>query len=66
MEFTIYQVIAFLNKHKNKDRKFSRVNDNKFTIFKGSYGDLMYKLNDIIRPLPIFLYIQDKWILLNE
>lgn len=63
MNFTMYQVIAFLNKLENKDRVFSRVNDNKFKLFKGSYGDLMYELNNIIRPLPIFLYLQDEWIL---
>jgi hypothetical protein len=57
----MYQVISFLNKLENKDREFKRVNDAKFKLFKGSYGDLMYELNDTIRPLPIFLYMQDEW-----
>lgn len=65
MKFTIYQVIAFLNKLENKERKFKRVGDEKFTIFKGSYNDLMMQLGDIIRPIPIFNYIQDRWELID-
>ena len=63
MEFTLYQVIAYLNKFENKDRKFKRVNDEKFIIFRGDIGDVMFKLNDIVRPLPIFNYLVDKWVL---
>ena len=70
MELTLYQVIAILNKLETKDKVFSRVGDNKFKIFKGSYGDLMYKIenltNSSIRPLPIFNYMQDKWVIINE
>ena len=70
MELTLYQVIAILNKLETKDKKFYRVGDNKFKIFKGSYGNLMYKIenstNDSIRPLPIFNYMQDKWVMINE
>lgn len=66
MEFTLYQVIAYLNKPENRNGKFKRVNDDKFIIFKGSYNDLMMQLNDIIRPLPIFNYIIDRWILIEE
>ena len=63
MEFTLYQVIAFLNKYENRNRKFKRLNDEKFIIFKGSYNDLMMQVGDIIRPLPVFNYLVDKWIL---
>ena len=69
-ELTLYQVIAILNKLENKDKVFSRVGDNKFKIFKRSYGNLMYKIenstSDSIRPLPIFNYMQDKWVMINE
>jgi hypothetical protein len=61
MRFTMYQVISYLNKLENKDKVFKRVNVDKFKLFKGSYGDLMYELNNIVRPLPIFLYMQDEW-----
>lgn len=63
MKFTLYQVIAYLNKFENKDRRFKRVNDEKFIIFRGSYNDCMMQLNDIVRPLPIFNYLVDEWIL---
>ena len=70
MELTLYQVIAILNKLETKDKVFSRVGDNKFKIFKSSYGNLMYKIdnstNDSIRPLPIFNYLQDKWVMIDE
>ena len=70
MELTLYQVIAILNKLETKDKVFSRVGDNKFKIFKGSYGNLLYKIenstNSSIRPLPIFNYMQDKWVMINE
>ena len=70
MELTLYQVIAILNKLETKDKVFSRVGDNKFKIFKGSYGNLLYKIenstNNSIRPLPIFNYMQDKWVIIDE
>ena len=70
MELTLYQVIAILNKLEAKDKQFYRVGDNKFKISKGSYGDLMYKIdnstNDSTRPLPIFNYMQDKWVIIDE
>ena len=69
-ELTLYQVIALLNKLETKDKKFYRVGDKDFKIFKGSWGDLMYKIdsstNSPIRPLPIFNYLQDKWVMINE
>jgi hypothetical protein len=66
MKFTIYQVISYLNKLENKNRKFKRVGDEKFIIFRGNIGDLMYQLNEFIKPLPIFLYMQDEWELIEE
>jgi len=59
-------MIAYLNRLENKDRKFRRVNDNAFIVFRGNLGDLMYELDKFIKPLPIFLYIQDKWELIKE
>ena len=59
-ELTLYQVIAILSQIENKDKVFSRVGDKDFKIFKGSWGDLKYKIenstNDSIRHLPIFNY----------
>ena len=57
----LLEVIEILNR--NNDLIFKRINDEKFKIFKGNYGDLMLKLGDIIRPLPLFNYMQDLWIL---
>ena len=69
-ELTLYQVIAILNKLETKDKQFYRVGDKDFKIFKDSYGNLIYKIdnstNDSIRPLPIFNYMQDKWVIINE
>jgi hypothetical protein len=66
MDFTIYQMISFLNKIENKDRKFKRKNDDKFIVFRGNYNDLMIQVGDIIRIFPIFNYTQDKWILVEN
>lgn len=57
----LLEVIEILNG--NSNLIFKRINDENFKIFKGSYGDLMLKLGDIIRPLPLFNYMQDLWIL---
>ena len=57
----LLEVIEILNR--NNDLIFKRINDEKFKIFKGNYGDLMLKLGDIIRPLPLFNYRQDLGIL---
>ena len=66
MELTLYQVIAKLNQLETKDKKFYRVGDKDFKILRGSYGDIMMTINGLIRPLPIFNYIQDKWIMCDE
>ena len=66
MELTLYQVIAILNQLETKDKKFYRVGDKDFKIFKASYGDIMMTINGLIRPLPIFNYMQDKWIMCDE
>lgn len=63
MKFTMYQVISFLNKIENSNKKFKRVNDENFKLFKGVYGDLMIELNGTYRTCPVFLYMQDEWIL---
>lgn len=65
-ELTLYQVIAILNKLETKDKQFYRVGDKNFKILRGSYGDIMMTINESIRPLPIFNYIQDKWIMCDE
>jgi hypothetical protein len=65
MEYTIYEMISFLNQIKNKDRKFKRKNDDDFIVFRGSYNDLMIQVDEIIRVFPIFNYTQDKWILIE-
>ena len=57
----LLEVIEILNS--NNNLIFKRINDENFKIFKGSYGDLMLKLGDIIRPLPVFNYMQELWIL---
>ena len=70
MELTLYQVIAILNKLETKDRQFYRVGDKAFKIFKSPYGNLVCQIenstNNSIRPLPIFKYMQDKWLMINE
>ena len=69
-ELTLYQVIAILSQIETKDKQFYRVGDKDFKIFKSSYGNLIYKIenstNSSIRPLPIFNYMQDKWVMINE
>ena len=65
-ELTLYQVIAILNQLETKDKQFYRVGDKDFKILRGSYGDIMMTINGLIRPLPIFNYIQDKWIMCDE
>ena len=66
MKFTMYQMIAYLNRIENKDRKFRRVNDIQFIVFRGNMGDLMYELDKFIKPLPIFNYMVDEWELIEE
>lgn len=66
MKFTMYQMIAYLNRIENKDRKFRRINDIEFVVFRGNLGDLMYELDKFIKPLPIFLYMQDEWELIDK
>ena len=66
MGLTLYQVIAILNKLETKDKQFYRVGDKDFKILRGSYGDIMMTINGLIRPLPIFNYMHDKWVMINE
>jgi hypothetical protein len=59
-------MIAYLNRIENKDRRFRRVNDIQFIVFRGNMGDLMYELDKFIKPLPIFNYMVDEWELIEE
>lgn len=60
--YSILEVIEHLNKIENKDKQFFRVNDESLKIKRGHYGDLIMKLpNGILKPLPIFNYMQDLW-----
>ncbi|WP_252241562.1 hypothetical protein [Clostridium sp. ZBS18] len=63
MELTIYQILAILNTVQGKDKKFKRVNDENFKIFRNEYGELMYEIDGSKRNLQIFNYMQDRWIL---
>lgn len=63
MELTIYQVLAVLNTVQGKNKKFKRVNDENFKIFRNEYGELMYEIDGSKRNLQIFNYMQDRWIL---
>lgn len=64
----ILEVIQELNKFPNK--RFKRYNDDEFIIFRGSYGDIMYKLKSdskgketrFCKILPIFNYLNEIWI----
>jgi len=66
MEYTIFEAIEYLSRLENKNKIFKRVNDDNFIIFKGVYGDCMSQVGEIIRVLPLFNYIQDKWTLIEE
>jgi hypothetical protein len=66
MEMTTIEAIDFLSKLENKNKIFKRVNDNNFIIFKGVYGDCMMQVSENIRVFPLFNYIQDRWILIEE
>lgn len=67
VQYNLIQVIQFLNKLENKDKQFYRLNDEEFIICKGNYNDLLMKLpNGILKPLPIFSYLQDLWILKED
>ena len=65
MQYNLLQVIEFLNKIENKDRVFYRLNDEKFIVKRGHYGDILRELSaiEITKPMPIFLYMQDLFIL---
>ena len=61
MELTLYQVIAILNQLETKDKKFYRVGDKDFKIFKGSCGDLIYKI-DNFKPVTSLNYLNDDYL----
>lgn len=63
-KYNLHEVIEIMNKEPKV--RFKRVGDEKFIIERGSYGDIMLKLDNIVRPLPIFLYIHDLWIMEDQ
>lgn len=60
----LYEAIEIMNK--NPSVKFKRFGDEDFIIERGSYGDVMMRLGNIVRPLPIFLYLHDFWLKMEE
>ena len=66
-KYNLIQVIGMLKTHPNME--FSRVNDGKFIIYKGSYNDLMFRIESKSEEfrqkgiLKIFNYLQDLWII---
>lgn len=63
-KYNLHEVIEIMNK--NPSVKFKRFGDEDFSIEKGNYGDIMMRLHDIVRPLPIFLYLHDFWLKMEE
>ena len=63
-KYNLYESIEIMNK--NPSVKFKRFGDEDFIIEKGNYGDIMMRLDDIVRPLPIFLYLHDFWLKIEE
>lgn len=63
-KYNLYESIEIMNK--NPSVKFKRFCDEDFIIEKGNYGDIMMRLDDIVRPLPIFLYLHDFWLKIEE
>lgn len=59
MALTTLEMIAELFKNKNK--KFSRVGDERFIVYCDVYGYIKYKLNDIDRTLPVHNYQHEYW-----
>lgn len=60
----LYEAIEIMSKNTNV--KFKRFGDEDFIIERGSYGDVMMRLGNIVRPLPIFLYLHDFWLKMEE
>ena len=63
MELTLYQVIAILNKLETKDKVFYRVGDKDFKLVRGHFGDILMKIGNESRVLPLFNYINDRWVM---
>lgn len=57
--YSTIEAIKFL--HHNKDQVFVRINDEKFELFRGNYGDIMMRIENMVKPLPIFNYYHDYW-----
>lgn len=62
--YGLYEAIEIMSKNTNV--KFKRFGDEDFIIERGSYGDVMMRLGNIVRPLPIFLYLHDFWLKMEE
>ena len=66
-KYNIIQVIGMLKTHPKLE--FQRVNDMKFIIYKGNFGDLMFRIESKSEEfkrqgvLKIFNYLQDLWII---
>ena len=66
-KYNIIQVIGMLKTHPKLE--FQRVNDLKFVIYKGNFGDLMFRIESKSEEfkrqgvLKIFNYLQDLWII---
>lgn len=61
-EYSLLEVMVLLID--NPKLKFYRVGDKDFEVFKGHFGDLMYRIkgSKFARSLPIFNYTQDLFI----
>lgn len=57
--YSLKQVLSHLEIYPND--KFERVNDEDFIIFRGHFGEIMYKIkgSKFARQLPYFNYTQD-------
>ena len=66
-KYNLIQVIGMLKTHPKLE--FQRVNDMKFIIYKGNFGDLMFRIESKSEEfkrqgvLKIFNYLQDLWII---
>lgn len=66
-KYNLIQVIGMLKTHPKLE--FQRVNDLKFVIYKGNFGDLMFRIESKSEEfkrqgvLKIFNYLQDLWII---
>lgn len=67
-KYTLIQAIGMLNSHPKL--VFSRVNDNRFLVYRGSRGDILFSIDAKSeefkvknKVLPIFNYMQDYFVI---